>query len=65
MNRDQALNLIYRRAPESHRDTDQRGRRCIIERGAVLPIDQFTDEQIVAHLPTEYRTLYHPETAHA
>ena len=69
MNRTQALNLIYRCTHSDYRGTNDRGEREIMmhasEGGGIRRLDELTDEQILNHLPAEYRPLYKPEHAHA
>lgn len=68
MTRAQALNLIFRRTHPDYRGRDAAGGRSIMlhaaEGGGTRRLDELTDEQIVAHLPSEYRQLYHPEPTH-
>lgn len=69
MTREQALNLIFRRTHPDFRGTNDRGQREIMmhasEGGGIRRLDELTDEQIINHLPAEYRHLYHLETVHA
>lgn len=70
MNREQALNLVFRTTHPDYRGTDEHGRRSIMlhaaEGGGIRRLDELTDEQIVNHLPAQHRASYCPkETTHA
>ena len=65
MNRDQALNLVFRCTPPDFRGVDELGYRSIKlyaeEGGGLRRLDDLTDAQILAHLPPAHRANYHPE----